>query len=251
MNMFLKGRFKISQNQHGVAGQKGSHDGLDIVALGNDLNVYSNVEGQVTYAGWENPNVHSQGFGLYVRIRKDGTNHDYYFGHLSSINVKVGDRVSAGQILGIQGNTGYSFGRHTHFCVRVDKSKTNVLSAWDILGLENRANLEYTAELTNANANQVVEVKCSVDEMAQRVINGEYGKQPERQQRLEAEGYNYREIQDKVNEILKGKTKLSNEEVAQKVINGEYGNQPVRQQRLEAEGYNYEVIRAIVNARLK
>lgn len=232
----------------GLQDKKGHTTGLDIAALGNDLNVYSNVEGQVTYAGWENVNKHSQGFGLYVRIRKNGTNHDYYFGHLSSINVKIGDRVSKGQVLGVQGNTGYSFGRHTHFCVRVDKSKSNVLNAWEILGVENKADLVYVAEEEN---NQATEEKCSVDEMAQRVINGEYGKQPERQRRLEDEGYNYREIQDRVNEILRGRTRLSNEEVAQKVINGDYGNQPVRQQRLEAEGYNYREIQDIVNAKLR
>lgn len=42
----------------------------------------------------------------------------------------------------------------------------------------------------------------SIDEIAKDVINGNYGNQPERQQRLEAEGYNYREVQNRVNQLL-------------------------------------------------
>lgn len=45
--------------------------------------------------------------------------------------------------------------------------------------------------------------KKSIDEVAKDVINGKYGNQPERQKRLEAEGYNYREVQDRVNEMLR------------------------------------------------
>lgn len=55
------------------------------------------------------------------------------------------------------------------------------------------------------------ETKKSIEEVAQEVINGVYGNQPERQKNLEALGYNYREVQNKVNEMLGGGTKyLSN-----------------------------------------
>ena len=43
----------------------------------------------------------------------------------------------------------------------------------------------------------------SIDEVAREVIKGKYGNQPERQKRLEAEGYNYRQVQDRVNEMLR------------------------------------------------
>lgn len=45
--------------------------------------------------------------------------------------------------------------------------------------------------------------KKSIDEVAKDVINGKYGNQPERQKRLEAEGYNYREVQNRVNQMLR------------------------------------------------
>ena len=47
-------------------------------------------------------------------------------------------------------------------------------------------------------------VQKSIDELAQEVIDGKWGNQPERSQRLEAAGYNYDKVQDRVNEILTG-----------------------------------------------
>lgn len=43
----------------------------------------------------------------------------------------------------------------------------------------------------------------TVDEVAQEVIDGKWGISPERQKKLEAAGYNYREVQDRVNSMLK------------------------------------------------
>lgn len=37
------------------------------------------------------------------------------YAHLESFRVKAGDSVKAGQLIGITGNTGYSFGKHLHF----------------------------------------------------------------------------------------------------------------------------------------
>ena len=47
-------------------------------------------------------------------------NRKYYYCHLAagSLRVRAGQRVQAGTALGTMGNTGYSFGAHTHFEVR-------------------------------------------------------------------------------------------------------------------------------------
>lgn len=45
--------------------------------------------------------------------------------------------------------------------------------------------------------------KKSIDEVAKEVIEGKYGNGEERKEKLEAEGYNYSEVQGRVNEIIK------------------------------------------------
>lgn len=47
------------------------------------------------------------------------------------------------------------------------------------------------------------EKKKSITAIAKEVIAGKWGNYPERKTRLEAAGYNYRKVQDKVNELLK------------------------------------------------
>ena len=42
----------------------------------------------------------------------------------------------------------------------------------------------------------------SIDEIAKEVIRGEWGNNPERKERLEKAGYNYNEVQSKVNSML-------------------------------------------------
>lgn len=51
----------------------------------------------------------------------------------------------------------------------------------------------------------------SIDEIAKDVIEGKYGNYPERKELLEKDGYNYEEIQSKVNELLDDKNKDNNE----------------------------------------
>ena len=47
------------------------------------------------------------------------------YGHLSKINVKVGDVVKKGDILGFQGTTGRSTGSHLHYEVRYNDAPLN------------------------------------------------------------------------------------------------------------------------------
>lgn len=114
MNAPYMGRFKVSQKFKGAA-----HDGLDLVGV-DSKEIHSTVNGEVVFAGWENPNNHNQGFGQYVKIMRDGSKQGYYFGHLSEIKVSVGDHVKVTQVIGVEGSTGRSTGSHCHYCVRVN-----------------------------------------------------------------------------------------------------------------------------------
>ena len=91
----------------------------------------------------------------------------------------------------------------------------------------------------------------SINELAREVIAGKWGNGDDRKNRLQAAGYNYSEVQAKVNEILNGGNrpapKKSNEEIAKEVINGKWGNGEDRKNRLTQAGYNYSEIQAIVN----
>ena len=82
----------------------------------------------------------------------------------------------------------------------------------------------------------------SVDEIAKDVIEGKYGNYPERKEKLEKEGYNYREVQDKVNEMLSPKTDIL--DLVRKTIRGDFGNGEERKRRL---GNNYNEVQKQVN----
>ena len=66
---------------------------------------------------------------------------------------------------------------------------------------------------------------------------------------LEAAGYNYDEVQAKVNEILgvDATPKKSVDEIAQEVINGAWGNGQDRKNRIEQAGYDYTAVQNKVN----
>ena len=94
-------------------------------------------------------------------------------------------------------------------------------------------------------------VKKSIDEIAKEVIAGQWGNGDDRKKRLEAAGYNYSEVQNRVNELVGGSTpKKSNETIADEVIAGKWGNGSDRRKKLEEAGYNYDTIQDIVNKKL-
>lgn len=63
-------------------------------------------------------------FGLYVKL-----NHDYgyetVYAHLSKYNIKVGQEVKRGDIIGFVGNTGASTAPHLHYEVHKDGQRVN------------------------------------------------------------------------------------------------------------------------------
>ena len=132
MNSPYKGKFKVTQQFKGNI-----HDGLDLVGL-DSKNIYSTVDGVVERAGWENAFNKKQGFGKYVRIKKNNSVDRYYFGHLSALKVKKGQSVKKGDLIGIEGNTGYSFGSHCHYCIRGNASKQLIRDVSEISGIPNK-----------------------------------------------------------------------------------------------------------------
>lgn len=132
MNSPYYKRFKVTQEY-----KKGIHDGIDLVGI-DSKNIHSTINGTVITAGWENPNNEKQGFGKYISIKKDNSNEVYYFGHLSEIYVKKNQKVKITDVIGKEGNTGYSTGSHLHYCVRIDGIRGNDLNISSISGIPNK-----------------------------------------------------------------------------------------------------------------
>ncbi|WP_343082357.1 M23 family metallopeptidase [Ostreiculturibacter nitratireducens] len=96
------------------------HAGVDL-AGSHGSPVYSTADGVVTHADW------LSGYGRLVKIKHEFGVETRY-GHLSEIHVKVGQRVSRGDLIGDMGNTGRSTGTHLHYEVRVDGSAVNPMT---------------------------------------------------------------------------------------------------------------------------
>ena len=90
-------------------------------------------------------------------------------------------------------------------------------------------------------------VKKTVDELAKEVIAGKWGNGQERKDRLTAAGYSYREVQDRVNAMLKKPAQKTVDELAREVIQGRWGNGADRKKRLTDAGYDYRTIQNRVN----
>lgn len=100
----------------------GYHRGIDISGGGASGSlVVAGATGTVTEAGWSNG-----GYGNYVVI-DHGNGIETLYAHMldNSLMVNAGDIVTKGQAIGRVGNTGYSFGAHLHFEVRINGNKIN------------------------------------------------------------------------------------------------------------------------------
>lgn len=93
------------------------------------------------------------------------------------------------------------------------------------------------------------ETTKTIDDLAQEVLDGKWGNNPQRKEKLIKAGYDYSKIQARVNELVKGNhTNLkSNEEIAKEVIAGKWGNGNDRKVRLTNAGYNYYKVQDLVN----
>ncbi|WP_037986125.1 M23 family metallopeptidase [Thalassobacillus devorans] len=98
-----------------------SHDGIDIAGV-SDRTIKAADGGVVTYAQFNNG-----GYGNQVKIdHKNGYVTTY--SHMSSLSVSKGQKVAAGDKIGVMGTTGQSTGVHLHFEVHKNGSPVNPLS---------------------------------------------------------------------------------------------------------------------------
>ena len=97
----------FGNRRHPVYSKRRFHNGLDIAA-GHGTLVGASRAGRVVFTGWNG------GYGRSVIIEHD-KGYKTLYGHLSKINVRQGQSVTAGKIIGRVGSTGLSTGPHLHF----------------------------------------------------------------------------------------------------------------------------------------
>ncbi|RMD89758.1 MAG: M23 family peptidase [Alphaproteobacteria bacterium] len=96
------------------------HKGTDFAAA-YGTPVYATADGVVTHAGW------ASGYGRLIKIQHEFGIETRY-AHLSSIGVRVGQRVSRGERIGAMGNSGRSTGTHLHYEVRINGKAVNPMT---------------------------------------------------------------------------------------------------------------------------
>lgn len=121
---------------HGLASSKGAmfgmtrnggkraHQGIDL-AIDKGYRCYSVEDGNVV-----STSLGANGYGYTVTVKLECENKDLngkfaFYAHLSRIDVKVGEKIKAGTVIGLSGDTGnakgmdeVSEGAHLHFEIR-------------------------------------------------------------------------------------------------------------------------------------
>ena len=90
------------------------HEGTDLIAQAGRY-VYAVTDGTLTRRAWDQPGrIAGNAWWL---TASDGSGTYFFYGHLYDFaqGLKVGSRVSAGQIIGFVGDTGSSATAHVHF----------------------------------------------------------------------------------------------------------------------------------------
>ncbi len=106
------------------------HLGFDLASTAN-APVYAANSGRVVHAGW---------LDLYGNcvIIDHGMGVQSLYGHMASIEVKVGERVNKGTEIGREGHTGLTVGNHVHFGMLVNGHPVTPIDWWSSKWIHDR-----------------------------------------------------------------------------------------------------------------
>ncbi len=100
-------------------GNPDTHNGIDVAAR-RDTPVVAPAAGVVAYEGFDS------GLGKMVKVAH-GYGMQSMYGHLAKTNVKIGQKVKRGDVIGLVGSTGLSTGPHLHYEVYINGVAVNPL----------------------------------------------------------------------------------------------------------------------------
>lgn len=212
--------------------KEGEHKGIDVVGKNYTCD-YIKAHSKGVVIGVRNNcnNFENGSYGNYVLL-DHGNGYQTLYGHMAygTVVEKIGDSVKEGEVLGYMGNTGESFGAHLHFEVR---HNGNRIDPYPYIN----------SDLPNTYEEPIKDVET----LAREVIEGKYGNGEERKQAL---GDRYAEVQARVNEILAPTPEPTVDilDLVRKTIRGDFGN---GEERKNALGENYSEVQREVNLNFK
>ncbi len=110
---------RYGNRKHPILDYNKMHRGVDFSApVGTPI--FASGDGIIEKAGWNGS------YGRYIRIRHNGAYKTAY-AHLSGFNknIKVGQRISQGKVIGYVGSSGRSTGPHLHYEVLLNNQQIN------------------------------------------------------------------------------------------------------------------------------
>lgn len=190
-----------------------------VTSLGYRAGVYFNID---YYRNWYDHALLDQ----YVKWLADWTGEANY-------PCDFHQYTSKGSVPGIRGNVdmNYYFVPENKGEVAEDGNKGSAVKV---------GNKEHEV-VAGVTAEKVPEVAKSIDELANEVLQGAWGNGDARKTALTNAGYNYTEVQSRVNHLVSS-SKKSIDAVAREVIQGKWGNGQERKDRLTKAGYDFSAV---------
>jgi murein DD-endopeptidase MepM/ murein hydrolase activator NlpD len=114
-------KFGAAFGANNPAGQQDFHNGIDI--YGPKEKVYAVADGTIVWNSWWPPASQATGTGHGITVVILHSNGLFtYYAHLNESTVSVGQQVIQGELIGIEGTTGFmpdkKNNKHLHFAVR-------------------------------------------------------------------------------------------------------------------------------------
>lgn len=92
----------------------GYHTGIDYRAP-TGTKIHATRGGIVVHSGWNGSYGPAYGMHVVVRSIVGGRSVEHLYAHLSAVKVRNGQVIKAGNVVGLSGETGNTFGAHLHY----------------------------------------------------------------------------------------------------------------------------------------
>lgn len=158
--------------------------------------------------GWCENKKHSHGGAIYNSNGVKDDNADGIIKRCSNVSSDF-SKIEVGELLWMNGHVGVYIGNNDVIECTAAWERKVLYSKIDSKGRRTRNGVQVGYWLKHGKL-PYIDYSCevvskSIDELAQEVIDGKWGNNPERKERLTKAGYDYAKVQARVNEILASK----------------------------------------------